>query len=138
MKTQTVVVKIPRKKAEREEFSIEKWETGKYEGVTRNDTPIVILTTDCPHEKFPIIGYNEKGSAHTWRKDGKYLEHGTTHTMDLFLIPKQSDGELPKDQWSNVYSLGCMAIWDTEEEANMGSESHRLALLHITYAWEDE
>lgn len=83
-----------KQESERIPFDLEKWKTGKYDVVTRNDWSVYIIKTDlnCAWRK-PLVGvlcYGEIGKAKeavcTWSINGE--EHVGDRPTDLFLIPK--------------------------------------------------
>lgn len=133
MTPQKIIVKIPRKQGELIPFDLEKWNTGEYEAVNVNYGIGRVLCTDNGGN-FPIIVAYGNGSAHIYTINGQY--HTGNHEAVLFLR-KKSEGELPEDEYRNIYPSGNSKAYPTLEKVNHYATTNRIAIIHITYAWED-
>lgn len=133
MTPQKVVIKIPRKQSELIPFDIDKWNTGEYEAIHEIRGIGRVLCTDNKGD-CPIVVAYEDGGIITYTIDGKY--NAANKEPYLFLRKKSSE-ELPKDDFINVYPNG-IGTHSTLIAANKNATNNRLAIIHITYQWEDE
>jgi len=132
MTPQKVVIKIPRKQGEMIPFDLEKWNTEEYEAVEKYYGTVRILCIDNKSE-YPIVICTEDGKVGAYISDGRYVK--SEANPSLFLRKKSSE-ELPKDDFINVYPNG-IGTYSTLIAANNNSLKSRLAIIHITYEWED-
>jgi len=132
MTPQKVVVKIPRKQGDLIPFNLELWNTGEYEAVDKDCVLVRILCTNNGGS-YPIVTTHEGWRVNTFTIDGRYAT--PLASQQLFLRKKTSD-KLPKDDFINVYPNG-IGAYSTLIAANNNSLKSRLAIIHITYEWED-
>lgn len=133
MKIQKLVIKIPRNESELIPFDLEKWNTGEYEAVHNNDGIGKVLCTDNGGD-YPIIVAYGGGRVSTYALNGKF--HLCNDCTSLFLR-KKSEGELPNDVYNNIYTDGTGLSHHSIEMCKKYEQSNRLAILHITYEWEN-
>ena len=100
--------------------------------VTRDGESVRIMCTDYYGEK-PIIAKIE-GCEHSYPfyEDGRFLSFGESSEYDLFFAPEKHEG------WVNVYpqgKLGCMYLYDSEEEARRNGGVKAIATVKIE--WEE-
>lgn len=132
MTPQKITVKIPRRQGEMIPFNLELWNTGEYD-VIDNDKGIGrVLCTDNGGDYPVVVGYGNS-DARTYTIYGKFRI--TDRSSSLFLRKKSSD-VLPKDDFINVYSDG-IGSHSTLVAANNNALKSRLAIIHITYQWDD-
>lgn len=132
MEAQKLVIKIPRNQNELIPFDLYKWNTGNYEVYRKNYGVLRVLCTD-KIGKYPIVVSNNEGYVDTFTSDGLFLEHDTSPQLFLY---KKTNEELPKNNFGNMYLDGVLNYPD-QETANKMATTKRLALIHITYEWEN-
>lgn len=133
MTPQKITVKIPRKQGELIPFDLEKWNTGEYEAVDKDKRVGRVLCTDNGGS-YPIIVAYGNGRLPTYTIDGKI---NTIHTSPSLFLRKKSECELPKDEYMNIYPSGNSKAYPTLEKVNHYATTNRIAIIHITYDWED-
>lgn len=133
MEAQKIVIKIARQKLELIPFDLEKWNTEEYEAVEKDYGTVRILCIDNKGE-YPIVICTEDGKVGAYISDGRYVK--SEANSRLFLRKKSSE-ELPKDLFANVYNNDIGNRYNTLDETHESSINDRLAIIHITYEWED-
>jgi len=134
MTPQKITVKIPRKQGELIPFDLDKWNTGEYEAVNKYIGIGRLLCTDNGGN-YPIIVVYRGGQIGSYTIDGR---HTVSDKEPRLFLRKKSSEELPSDDYLNADYRGvtgvCKSITDAEHQAL----KTRLAIIHITYQWEDE
>ena len=96
-------------KNEKIQFNIRKWNTGKYNVVTRDGRKARILCTELKNNPFPVVaavntpsGKRENITIYT--EDGHFWP-STDENADLFLVEKKTlrVGDIVKDKYNNYY-----------------------------------
>lgn len=138
MTPQTVTIRILRKHSERIQFSKELYDRNpqEWEVETRQGEPAKILTTEWNQECCVV--YNTKHFGRECNANGFYYQSESPTQFDLFMRRKSDDSMLPEERWLNIYPIGSMATYDSKYNADRLSGSERIALVHVTYAWEDQ
>jgi len=136
MTPQTVTIRIPRKQSERIQFSKELYDKNpqEWEVETRQGEPAQILTTEWNDDCCVV--YNTKHYGGECTLDGFYYPSKQESCRDLFMRRK-SDEKLPEDEWMNLYRK-IKISYTTKDDANKNASNDRIALVHVTYAWEDQ
>jgi len=137
MTPQTVTIRIPRKQSERIQFSKELYDKNpqEWEVETRGGIPAKVLTTEWNQECCVV--YNTKSFGRECTSDGFYYSRRSEHSYDLFMRRK-SDDKLPEKVYWNVYPRGTICSYRTQDDAESMATNSRIALVHVTYAWEDQ
>jgi len=140
MTPQTVTIRIPRKANERIQFSKELYDQNpqEWECETRMKQNVRLLCTDRKSDR-PIVGLriscNGFEIIENWTNNGEFTN--TESCYDLFMRRK-SDEKLPDCVYWNVYPRGTVCSYRTQDDAESMATHSRIALIHVTYAWEDE
>ena len=132
MTPQKITVKIPRKQGELIPFNLELWNTGEYEAIDKNYGLGRMLCIDNEGD-FPIV-LSIGGMIMKYTLRGQYAKGDI---LVVLFLRKKANKELPNDVFANIYPNFVGAIQGSLEKANENSADERLAVIHITYEWED-
>jgi len=137
MTPQTVTIRIPRKASERIQFSKELYDQNpqEWEIETRQGEPAQILTTEWNDDCCVV--YNTKHYGRECNANGFYYPSESPNQFDLFMRRK-SDEKLPDKVYWNVYPRGTVCTYITQADADCMATNSRIALVHVTYAWEGQ
>lgn len=70
----------------KENFNLEKYNTGTYDVITRAGSNVIIAAINPDMKDSAIVGW-VNGTGYSWTLDGKFAE-GETNGLDLFLKEK--------------------------------------------------